>query len=78
MQDITEGELDEARRSEPIGRYRTRLLADGVLDEAAAVAIEARAAGEVEAAFDAALAAAPPGAEEAFVDVYADATGVPR
>jgi acetoin:2,6-dichlorophenolindophenol oxidoreductase subunit alpha len=78
MQYIPEGELDQARRSEPVGRYRTRLLADGVLDEAGAVAIETGAGDEVEAAFDAALAAAPPGGEEAFIDVYADGTGVPR
>jgi acetoin:2,6-dichlorophenolindophenol oxidoreductase subunit alpha len=78
MSYIPEGELDEARRSEPVGRYRTRLLAAGVLDEAAAEAIETGADEQVEAAFDAALAAAPPGAEEAFVDVYADGAGVPR
>jgi len=75
---IPEGKLDEARRSEPVGRYRARLLADGVLDEAAAVAIETGADEQVEAAFVAGLAAPPPGAGEAFVDVYADATGVPR
>jgi TPP-dependent pyruvate/acetoin dehydrogenase alpha subunit len=77
MHYIPTGELEAARTAEPIGRYRSRLIDDGVLDEAAAAAIERRAADEVEQAFVAALSAGPPGAESATTDVYADATGMP-
>ena len=60
-----------------MGRYRSRLLSDGVLDEQAATAIEERARDEVDQAFVDALAAPLPGGAEAFVDVYGDGSGVP-
>jgi TPP-dependent pyruvate/acetoin dehydrogenase alpha subunit len=63
-------ELEEARHAEPVARYRTRLIGDGVLDETTAVEIEQQVRGEVDAAFAAALVADLPEADDAFVDVY--------
>jgi acetoin:2,6-dichlorophenolindophenol oxidoreductase subunit alpha len=71
MRYMPAGELDQARRDEPVGRYRATLIGDRVLDEAGAAAIDQRARQEVEAAFVAALADEPPPADQAFVDVYA-------
>jgi acetoin:2,6-dichlorophenolindophenol oxidoreductase subunit alpha len=70
-------ELAEARRSEPVGRYRAVLLESGVLDEPGAALIEERARDQVEQAFVAALGAALPEGGQAFVDVYGDGSGVP-
>ena len=66
-------ELDQARADEPVGRYRARLIADGVLDEGEAAAIDEAARSEVEQAFIEALAAELPDGHEAFVDVYGTA-----
>ncbi len=77
MRYIPAEELEAARRSEPVARYRSALLADGVLDEEGAVAIELRVTEAVEAAFAAALAAEPPAADDASTDVYDDGRGVP-
>ncbi len=66
-------ELDQARADEPVGRYRARLIADGVLDEEGAAAIDEAARTEVEQAFTEALAAELPDGHEAFVDVYGTA-----
>jgi pyruvate dehydrogenase E1 component alpha subunit len=66
-------ELDQARADEPVGRYRARLIADGVLDEEEAAAIDEAARSEVEQAFVGALAAELPDGHEAFVDVYGTA-----
>jgi pyruvate dehydrogenase E1 component alpha subunit len=63
-------ELEAARRAEPVARYRKRLIDEGVVDQAGAEQIDEQANGDVEAAFAAALAAEPPGADDAFVDVY--------
>jgi pyruvate dehydrogenase E1 component alpha subunit len=71
MRYIPAEELDEARRAEPVARYRATLIAAGVFDEVGAGAIEQQARGAVEEAFVAALADQPPDAAEAFVDVYA-------
>ena len=75
MRYIPPGELDEARRSEPVGRYRARLIADGVLADTGADSIDAGVRSEVDAAFTAALAAAAPEPGDAFVDVYGPAGG---
>jgi len=77
MRYLAPGELEAAREAEPVGRYRRRLLDEGVLDEAGAGAVEQRAAGEVDAAFVVALASDPPVAASATTDVYADPTGAP-
>ncbi len=77
MRYIPADELEAARSGEPIGRYRNRLIDDGVLDEPTAGAIEQRATDQVEQAFSTALAAEPPRASSWKRDVYADATGMP-
>ena len=78
MRYIPPEELEAARRDEPVGRYRDRLVTDGVLDGPGAEAVDRAAREAVEAAFTAALAADPPGADAATTDVYVDAHGVPR
>jgi pyruvate dehydrogenase E1 component alpha subunit len=78
MRYIPPEELEAARRDEPVGRYRDRLATDGVLDGPGAAAVDRAAREAVDAAFDAALAADPPGAEAATTEVYADARGMPR
>ena len=78
MRYIPPDELEAARRNEPVGRYRATLAAAGVLDEAGAEAVDQTNRDAVEAAFTAALADDPPGADAAFTDGYADADGVPR
>ncbi len=70
MRYIPSEELEAARHAEPVGRYRSQLIGDGALDEAGAVDIDERVKRDVEQAFTAALAAAPPDGDEAFVDVY--------
>ena len=78
MSYIPTDELEAARVNEPVGRYRERLAADGVLDGPGAAAVDQAARDAVDAAFTAALADDPPGADAAFTDVYADRRGVPR
>jgi pyruvate dehydrogenase E1 component alpha subunit len=75
MRYIPGSELDEARQAEPVARYRARLLDDDVLDEHSALDVDERARQEVESAFVAALAEEPPGAANAFVDVYGASEG---
>ena len=75
MRYIPETELEQARRDEPVARYRLRLLADGVLDEETASRVDDEARSAVEEAFSAALAAEPPDPEQAFIDVYATGGG---
>lgn len=77
MRYVPAEELEAARAAEPVAAYRSRLIGDGLLDEASAAATERKAREEVEAAFVAALAAAPPDPEEAAIDVYRvrDGTG---
>jgi 2-oxoisovalerate dehydrogenase E1 component len=70
MRYIPPDELAEARGADPVARYRSRLLDDGVLDEQAALDIEQGARAEVESAFVAALAAEPPAPEDADTDIY--------
>jgi acetoin:2,6-dichlorophenolindophenol oxidoreductase subunit alpha len=77
MKYMPEEELAEARRSEPVGRYRATLLADGLFDEPGATLIEEQARDQVEQAFVAALADPLPDGSQAFVDVYGDESGVP-
>ncbi len=77
MRYIPAEELEAARAGEPIGRYRSRLLDEGVLDDGAVAALEQRAAARVDQAFTTALAADPPSPASAATDVYADASGMP-
>ncbi len=71
MRYIPKDELEAARSAEPVGRYRKTLVDGGVLTEETASEIERQASAEVELAFDGALAADPPDAFAAMVDVYA-------
>ena len=75
MRYIPAEELEAARTAEPVARYRSRLIDEGVLDEAGAARIDEEARLDVEAAFAAALAAGPPDADDAFVDVYGMGAG---
>ena len=75
MRYIPAEELEAARAAEPVARYRSRLIDEGVLDEAGADRIDGEARLDVEAAFAAALAAGPPDADDAFVDVYGMGAG---
>ena len=77
MRYIPADELAAARAAEPVARYRSRLLDEGVLDEAGATGIEQRAADEVEGAFTAALDAEPVDVGDATTDVYAEPSGGP-
>jgi acetoin:2,6-dichlorophenolindophenol oxidoreductase subunit alpha len=72
MRYIPPEELEAARQAEPVSRYRSRLIAEGVMDEVDADGIDERARDEVEEAFAAALAAPLPDPGDAFVDVYRD------
>lgn len=64
------GEVERLRATDPIPRYRARLLANG-FEAADLDAAEARAKAEVESAFAAARGAAYPKPEEAFDHVFA-------
>jgi pyruvate/2-oxoglutarate/acetoin dehydrogenase E1 component/TPP-dependent pyruvate/acetoin dehydrogenase alpha subunit len=75
MRYIPAEELEAARQAEPIGRYRSALLAEGVLSEEMAEEIERQARDEVEVAFTEALAADLPSGLAATVDVYAEGGG---
>jgi pyruvate dehydrogenase E1 component alpha subunit len=75
MRYIPGPELEQARRHEPVARYRVRLLADRLVDEETVVSIDEDARSTVEEAFAAALAAEPPDPDEAFVDIYTAGVG---
>jgi pyruvate/2-oxoglutarate/acetoin dehydrogenase E1 component/TPP-dependent pyruvate/acetoin dehydrogenase alpha subunit len=72
MRYIPPEELEAARKAEPVARYRSTLLAEGVLTEEIAEEVERQARDEVEAAFTEALAADLPSGLAAKVDVYGD------
>jgi 2-oxoisovalerate dehydrogenase E1 component len=75
MRYIPPEELEAARQAEPIARYRSALLAEGVLTEEIAEEIERQARDEVESAFTEALAADLPNGQAAKVDVYREGGG---
>lgn len=68
---VDPAELAAAWTDEPLGRYRARLVEDGLLDDDAAGAIEADASAAARAALVAALADPEPGAAELLTDVVA-------
>jgi 2-oxoisovalerate dehydrogenase E1 component len=70
MRYVPAEELEAAKAAEPVAAYRSRLIEEGVLDEAGAADAERRATEEVEAAFVAALAAEAPDPHEATIDIY--------
>lgn len=65
-------ELRVAWEHEPLRRYRTRLLDEGVLDEAEVTAVEADAARDAAAVLADVLADPEPGSDELLTDVVAD------
>ncbi len=75
MRYIPGEELKEARRQEPVGRYRHLLIGDGVLEEEGAASIEQKANEDVDQAFTVALEEAAPDSGDAFVDVYGPEDG---
>jgi len=64
-------ELAEAESRDPIPAYEARLVADGLLDDAAVAAIKAEASIEVEAAIDYAKASPLPVPSDAYLHVFA-------
>ena len=66
-------QLEAARGNHPVTRFRDRLVAAGVLDEAGAEAIDTGAAAAVEAAWRGAMEAPAASPESALTDVYAGA-----
>ncbi len=69
--------LETALKHAPLPNFRQRLLQAGVVDEQALAALEADARAEVDEAIDFALSDSPPGQEELYIDVFADAAQVP-
>jgi 2-oxoisovalerate dehydrogenase E1 component len=66
---VDPAELEEAWTQEPVGRFRRRLLEQGVLTEAAAAAIEARCAALAAGTLAEVLALDEPGDDEVLTDV---------
>jgi acetoin:2,6-dichlorophenolindophenol oxidoreductase subunit alpha len=66
-------QLEAARANHPVTRFRGRLVAAGVLDEAAADVVDAEAVAEVEAAWRGAMEAPAASPRSALTDVYAGA-----
>jgi pyruvate/2-oxoglutarate/acetoin dehydrogenase E1 component/TPP-dependent pyruvate/acetoin dehydrogenase alpha subunit len=64
-------ELAAKRADPPFGRYRQRLIDDGVAAEADLDRIDAELSAEIEAAFASAREAAPPDVDELTRDVFA-------
>jgi 2-oxoisovalerate dehydrogenase E1 component alpha subunit len=73
----TPEEVEEWRRRDPIDRFKSYLLAQGILDEEADTALRARIKAAVDAATEEAQRAAAPDAGDLLRHVYADppATG---
>lgn len=67
----TKEELEKQKRSDPIPRYRDRLIAEGVLTEADLAELEKRVKAEVEEAVRFADASPEPPRESLYEDVYA-------
>jgi TPP-dependent pyruvate/acetoin dehydrogenase alpha subunit len=70
---VAPGELDAAWRDEPVGRFRARLLAGGVLAEDAAMALEQECARLVADTLDEVLGLPEPAADELLRDVVSGA-----
>ena len=70
-------QLEAAQKADPIPRFRTRLLDEGICTDNELDAIEAAATQEVEEALATVTSAAPPPLSELDRDVYADARNCP-
>ena len=64
-------EVERGRARDPVLAFRARLVAAGILDEAAAAELEAEVEREVQQAIDFADASPDPSVTELFADVYA-------
>ncbi|HEU4763462.1 MAG TPA: pyruvate dehydrogenase (acetyl-transferring) E1 component subunit alpha [Gemmatimonadales bacterium] len=71
----TKEEVDEQRKRDPISTWSQRLIAAGVMDEAAIKAMDAEVTAEMEDAVKFADEAPEPAAEELWTDVYAPTGG---
>jgi pyruvate dehydrogenase E1 component alpha subunit len=69
-------EYAAAAAADPIPRFRSRLIAEGLADEEEVAAIEADAAAEAEAAIEFGFASPAPAPSDLFEDVYAEKVGV--
>jgi TPP-dependent pyruvate/acetoin dehydrogenase alpha subunit len=70
-------EYSRAEADEPVARYRRWLIGDRGIGEGVLHEIEDAAAARVEEAVAAAKAAAPPGADELFTDVFSSRGDLP-
>jgi pyruvate dehydrogenase E1 component subunit alpha len=64
-------EVERGRAKDPVLAFRARLIAAGILDEAAAAELEAEVEREVQQAIDFAETSPDPAVDELFADVYA-------
>jgi pyruvate dehydrogenase E1 component alpha subunit len=69
-------EYAAAAAADPIPRFRSRLIAEGLASESELAAIEADVAGEAEAAIEFGFASPAPVPSDLFEDVYAEKVGV--
>jgi pyruvate dehydrogenase E1 component alpha subunit len=67
----TKEELDAAWAAEPVGRFRARLLAEGLLPETELAAVEAEVEREMEAAIAFVHASPQPDVTTIWEEVYA-------
>ncbi|MDG4669159.1 dehydrogenase E1 component subunit alpha/beta [Mycobacterium sp. 236(2023)] len=65
-------ELAAKRADPPFDRYRRRLIDQGVVSAADLDAVDAEVSAELDEAFTAAVASAPPGVDELMRDVFSD------
>jgi pyruvate dehydrogenase E1 component alpha subunit len=68
-------EYAAAAAADPIPRFRSRLIAEGLASEEQLAAIEADAAGEAQAAIEFGFASPAPAPADLFEDVYAEKVG---
>jgi pyruvate dehydrogenase E1 component alpha subunit len=73
-----DGELDEWLRRDPIQLHRTRLIDEGLLEEDAAVRLEAEVTARVEACIERTMASEPTGVAAMFEHVWATPTNPRR
>jgi pyruvate dehydrogenase E1 component alpha subunit len=70
--------VDEWRKRDPVELFRARLLAEGMLDEAAVNALEDAVSAEIEAAISFAESSPYPSADAAFDHVYTNPIPIRR
>ncbi|HET8733385.1 MAG TPA: pyruvate dehydrogenase (acetyl-transferring) E1 component subunit alpha [Anaeromyxobacteraceae bacterium] len=73
----TKEEVEEHRKRDPIALWSHKLMADGLMDEAAVRELDAEVTAEIADAYRYADEAPDPGPEALYADVYAPDTGGP-